>query len=238
MNAPQRGDLSRLVSDPARSIARAAVASGLARFDRATPATVIAERTWPLDSDCQMILRGAVEPTDTASAAGRVQVVTAILPMLAPFSAAAQLFEAGLSVTMTRQSAGFVVPGMGLLEGMRFVREGAPKPVLQGAASGARLDPHKVAGIVVASSELFAQPSIEAIMQRLLSESAGQALDAIVFSADPGSEDNPPGLLAGIASIPPAAIGQDPMKSDLISLGDALAPVAGAGGVALIGSLG
>lgn len=228
--------LATLVQDPQRSIARAAVAHGLARMDRSKSAEQHAKERWPFDEDAHLITRAATVPLDMTNTAALVQVALATLPMLQPFSAAAQLFERGLTVALTRESGAFTVPNLGLVQ-VAFVADGKPKPVVQGASTGARIDPHKIAGITVVSSELFAQPSIEPVMQRMLSESTGPALDAVVFSNQAGSAAHPPGLLNGIAGLTPtAAAGNktDIFLSDLQALVAAIGPVAGASPVVFI----
>jgi hypothetical protein len=214
------------------SIVRAAVAAGLARIDRKQSAAEHAEQQWPFDRDAQLLTRAATVPLDTSNTAALIQVALAMLPMLAPFSAAAQLFGRGLEVTFARESGAFTIPGLSQLA-VAFVAEGAPKPAVMGTATAARIDPHKIAGIAVVSSELFAQPSIEAIMQRLLSESSGPVLDLAVFSADAGSAERPPGILNGVAAIP-ADTGPDAFLADLKALAGALAPVSGASPIAFI----
>ena len=226
MNAMHQEQFLR---NPARSIARAAIASVLARLDRDQSAEMHAAKNWQFDPDVPLILRASTTPHDMSNAAALVQVAAAVLPMLTPYSAAAALFANSLSLTLTRDAGGFTVPGFGV-GNVAFVAEGAAKPVVQGVSSGGRIDPHKIAGIAVVSSELFAQPSIETIMQTFLAESAGPALDLAAFSTAGATPDHPAGLLNGLT---PVTTGAD-MNADLVALGSAIAPVAGAGKIALV----
>lgn len=219
--------------DPVRSIARAAVARAMAMLDRSQRPDEHASRMWSFDTDAILLTRAATAPNDMTNTAALAEISLAVLPMLAPYSAAAQMFAQGLTVTFGRTGA-FAVPNLGQV-GVGFVAEGAPKPVLQSTAASSQLDPHKIAGIAVASIELFSQPSIETIMQNLLAESAGPALDAAVFSTAAATSARPAGLLNGIAAITATAGGGlEAMVTDIKSLGTAIAPIAGGSKIALI----
>lgn len=232
MNMPAAIDAPSFKRDPALSIARAAVAAAMARIDRSATAAEHATKAWPFDREAQLLTRAATAPLDSTSLAALVQVAAAILPMLTPYSAAARLFSAGLEVTFTREAGAYTIPGLSQAA-VAFVAEGAPKPAVQALSNAARIDPHKIAGITVVSSELFGQPSIEPIMQTLLAEAAGPALDAVVFSDLAGNAAHPPGLLNGIAPLTASTGGSgsnktDALLDDLKTLVAALGPVAGA----------
>jgi hypothetical protein len=228
--------------DPARSIGRAAAAHGRSRIDKSLSPVEHLLREWPWDSDAQLVLRAATAPIDTSNAAALMQIKLAILPMLVPFSAGAQLFDCALSLTLGADTGAFIIPGMTYTTGAGWVADGMPKPVIQGLTSGARIDPRKIAGITVVSSELYAQESIDVVLQTLLAESAGQALDAVLFSNQAGNAAHPPGLLAGIAPLTPSTGGTgtnktDAFLDDIVVLASAVAPVSGSGKVAIIGNL-
>jgi hypothetical protein len=234
----RKGAPQPFTHDAVRSIVRAAVATGHARIDKSMKAWEHAEKQWPFDTHAQLILRAATVPLDMTNTSALVQVALAVFPMLAPFSAAAQLFDRSLKVTLTREAGGYVIPNIAPV-GVKFVAPGAPKPVLQGVSTGQRVDPHKVAGIAVASSELYSQASVETVIQQLLAESAGPLLDAVVFSNSAGDLSHPPGLLYNVTPITPSTGGAGASTSeaaieDLIALGAAIGPVSGAGQIALI----
>lgn len=218
--------------DPVRSIARAAVARGMAMLDRSLRADEHAARMWSFDTDTLLLTRAATAPNDLTNTAALAEISLAVLPMLAPYSAAAQMFQQGLNVTFGRYGA-FAVPNLGQV-GVAFVADGAPKPVVQSVGTSSLLDPHKIAGIAVASIELFSQPSIETIMQNLLAESAGPVLDAAVFSNAAATSARPAGLLNGIAALTATGAGTEAMGTDIKLLGTAIAPVAGGSRIALI----
>jgi hypothetical protein len=222
--------------DPARAIARAALTRAICQIDRSMKPEEYAAQRWKFDDDVSLILRAATTPADMTNTAALVQVVAAVLPMLYPQSAAARLFELCPKVTLGPQSGGVTVPGCGVVP-VAFVAEGAAKPVVQGAVTAARLDPHKIAGITVASSELFSLPDAETFMRTMLAESAGPVLDAAVFSTAAASAAVPAGLLNGIAGLTPDAgtgAKSDAMVADLKTLSAAIAPVAGAGPIIFV----
>lgn len=221
--------------DFTQSIVRAAVAHGCARIDKSQPPELHAANRWPNDNDVQLVLRAASPPADMTSAAALVQVVLAILPLLRSFSGAAALFADALKVPLGRGAV--VVPNIGAVA-VGFVADGAPKPVLQGVSTSSRLDPHKIAGITALSSELYQQGAIEPLMRQMLGESAGPALDAVVFSNQAATAAHPAGLLNGITPITATAAGSEAFLGDIEALGTAVGPVAGAGRIKFIVSPG
>jgi hypothetical protein len=231
----QRGEQPSFRHDFAQSIVRAAVAHGLARINKEISPVEHAAHMWPNDADVQLVLRAASPPADMTSAAALVQITLAILPLLQGFSAATVLFGRGLTVTLGRGAV--TVPNIGPV-GVGFVAGGAPKPVLQGTSVGSRLDPHKIAGITVLSSELYQQGSVEPVIRQLLGESAGPALDAVVFSNQAATAAQPAGLLNGIVALTAAAAGGDPFVEDIKTLATAVGPVAGAGNITYIANPG
>jgi len=221
--------------DHAQTIGRAALAHVRARTEKTSPAEYAA-RAWPNDPDVQLVLRAAAPPLDMTSAAALVQVALAVAPLLTPFSGAAKLFSQGVQVNLGRGAV--TVPGAGTV-GVKFVGDGKPKPVVQGATTGARLDPHKIAGITVASAELYSLEGSDALLRMLLAESAGPVLDAAVFSANAASADAPAGILNGIAPLAANTGGAganvtDAFLEDLKTLAAAVAPVAGSSQIKLV----
>jgi hypothetical protein len=215
-----------------RTIARAAFAKALQMKNRASTPEALARERWPLDEDVQLLLRAATVPRDMTNAAALVAIGQAVLPMLAPYSAASKLFSAALSVTLGPEGA-IMIPGFSSAN-VGFVADGAAKPVVQPASSSARLDPHKLAGIAVATDELLALASAETLIQAMLAESAGPALDAVVFSTAAATPAAPAGLLHGITPLTASAAPEffDALAADVAAVIGAIAPVAGAGRVA------
>jgi hypothetical protein len=225
---------AREPEDPIRTIARAALAKALSFANRSTKAELVAQQRWPFDESVQLLLRAAAPPADMTGAAALVEIGHAVLPMLAPYSAAARLFAAALSVTLGPEGA-IMIPGFSTAN-VAFVRGGGAKPVVQPASSAARLDPHKLAGIAVATDELLATASAETLIQNMLSESAGPALDAVAFSSAAATPDAPAGLLHGITPLTASTAPEffDALAADVAAVIGAIAPVAGAGRVAFV----
>jgi hypothetical protein len=209
-----------------RTIARAAFAKALQMKNRASTPEALARERWPFDEDVQLLLRAATVPRDMTNAAALVVIGQAVLPMLAPYSAASKLFSAALSVTLGPEGA-IMIPGFSSAN-VSFVADGAPKPVVQPASSSARLDPHKLAGIAVATDELLALASAETLIQSMLAESAGPALDAVVFSTAAATPAAPAGLLHGITPLTASAAPEffDALAADVAAVIGAIAPVA------------
>jgi hypothetical protein len=226
--------IARYQSDPIRSIARAALAKAVQVMDRARKPEAIASERWPFDSDVQLLLRAASAPRDMTNTAALMEIGYAVLPMLRPYSAAARLFEAALSITFGREGA-ITVPSFGLAN-VAMVGGGVMKPVVQALTGGARLDPRKLAGIAVASEELLATDSAEVLIRDMLASSAGPALDAAVFSNAAASADSPAGILNGLTPLTAsAATGiNDSLIADMTGLGGAIAPISGSGPIAFV----
>jgi hypothetical protein len=224
----------RQPEDPIRTIARAALTKALHMRNRASTPEALARQHWPFDEDVQLLLRAAAPPADMTSASALVVIGHAILPMLAPYSAAARLFAAGLSVTLGPEGA-IMVPGFSTAN-VAFVRGGGAKPVVQASSTSARLDPYKLAGIAVATDELLAMGSAETLIRSMLSESAGPALDAVAFSSNAATPDAPAGLLHGITPLTASASTDffDALAADIATVVGAIAPVSGSGRIAFV----
>jgi hypothetical protein len=223
----------RSSGDPIRTIARAAMAKAIQVSDRSHKPEHIAAQRWPFDHDVQLLLRAATAPRDMVNSAALVAIATAVLPMMESYSAAARLFDSALSVSFGVDGA-INVPSLPVAN-VAFVRGGGMKPVVQALSAGARLDPHKLAGIAVATEEMLMSSSAETLIRDMLASSSGPALDAVVLSSAAASPDAPAGILHGITPVAAAAApAGDALFSDMIALGSAISPVAGAGRTALI----
>jgi hypothetical protein len=230
---------ARFQRDPSRALARAAIAHARCALHRSMRPDEYAAQAWGFDPDTALLLRAATTPTSMTNASALVRVLVAILPALAPQSAAAELFNIAPKLQFGPEASSFVVPGVIPPNGA-FVGEGLPKPVGQGLSSGPTMAPAKIASIVVASAELLAQAAPEELIRQMLAESAGPALDAAVFSAAAGSTVRPPGLLNGIAATPdasPSGTTYDALLADLGALAAAVGGVAGNGGITFVAAI-
>jgi hypothetical protein len=118
-----------------------------------------------------------------------------------------------------------------------FVGEGKPIPVQEAPTSvGATLEPHKVEAITVLTEEIMRSSNAETMVRQVLMESTGPAIDKVLFSTNAAGPDRPPGLLNGIAALPPAAAGEkaQAIVDDLQALATVVAPVAGNGEIVIV----
>jgi hypothetical protein len=221
---PLRPDRATLELEQRRSLIRAATAIALGHIAH-RPADEILARAWPGDDGAKMVLRAAVTPTTTTSAAGLAIDAVAFLVSMAPASAAARLFERALRINLagihaTNIARLVTVPAPG------FIAEAAPIPVIAGDFDATALGPvFKMAFIVGLSSELeFSTPeNASAIIGRALADAASKQLDAIVFDNVAGAGSRPSGLLNGVTPIAATAGGGlNAMSGDLGNLAGAL----------------
>src|SRR5262249_36493933 len=112
-----------------------------------------------------LILRAATSPLTIAGAPGLTQVdlVDDILVLVGKVSAAAQVLQAGLQLRWN----GAASIGVPLLETnpakVTFVAEGGAIPVQAFSTTLATVTPHKLAAILVLTSEMLAQTNAEVL---------------------------------------------------------------------------
>jgi hypothetical protein len=177
------------------------------------------------------LIRGAVSPATTTTVGWATELAPITLMFLAslrPVSAGADVLARGLQLRFNG-AASILLPTI-TTQAAQFVGEGKPIPIAQfQSASGARLDPRKLALIATLTHEMISSSNAEAIVRACLVESAALGLDAALFSASAGSTDAPAGLLNGVA--PMTASTATPFSeaaiADLGMLGGAIARVAG-----------
>jgi hypothetical protein len=224
---PLRVDRDALVADQRRSLYRAIAAKVLGARSR-EPAHRIVERAWPDDHRAMLITRAPTTPTSTTAAAALAQTRTGDLFLVAPGSAAAQLFSRCPRLDFDGVSQ-FLVPYVGAHPTPLFVAEGAPIPVGQAGLGHATVGPvHKLAFITTLSNELEAATpeSASVILGRLMGEAAAKALDLAVFGTAAADATRPAGLLDGVTPLTAAAAGAtaiDTAGADIAAFADAFA---------------
>jgi hypothetical protein len=181
----------------------------------------------------RVVTRAATAPTTTSSAPGLTQTVAAFLSTLVPFSAGADLLERSLTLRFDGANA-ISLPTIALGTPATFIAEGAPIPVRQyPTAPGPTLRPYKLATIATLTSEMVRSVNAEQLIRQALIDSAAPGLDAAMFStAAEVLQQNPAGLLNGIAPLTASSGGSganrtDALLDDLKTLTSALSPVAG-----------
>jgi hypothetical protein len=222
-----------------QSLYRACLAAARHGFDPTTlPADFLA-RSWPSDRDAARLLttRAAVSPASTSNTTALLDtLVVDFIASLTGASAAAALLGQGLQLAFDRHAA-ISVPGFDVaVSDAAFVAEGAPIPVEQSTAAALTLTPHKLATIVVATSEMLAGSNAERFMRDLLTRAAALALDAALFDSNAATTARPAGLRNGVSATTEstATTPFEAMADDLQTLASIVAPVAGNGPITFV----
>jgi hypothetical protein len=212
---PLRPDIYAREREQHRSLVRACTAMALGLVQR-QPAPDVLRAAWPNDHGAELVLRAAVTPTTTSSAAVLGIDAVAFLVSLAPQSAAARLFERALRIDLTGIDVtniarlAVAVPG--------FVAEGQAIPVVAGTAATTPVGPaFKMALIVALTNELeFASANnAAAIISRALADAASKQLDSVVFD-NVSAAGRPNGLLNGLTPIT-ATVGGGPSETSMVT---------------------
>ncbi|MBO0716147.1 MAG: phage major capsid protein [Rhizobiales bacterium] len=228
---------------PAAYVWRAAAAT-VRGFKDGVPADVAARALWPDDQVTPIILRGPTGPavlTDPNWAGPLAfQAVSAAIEEIVAMSAIGRIMQTAFRVDLGR-NASVLVPGRvtNAADAGQWVAEGAPIPVRQLLVTGAALRPRKVACIVTMTRELIEASNIEDVVRMLLTEAAGLALDAAVFSTSAGTTGQPAGILNGVTAVAPVAgggSGFDACGQDLGNLVKDIATRAGGRSAFFIGA--
>jgi hypothetical protein len=102
------------------------------------------------------------------------------------------------------------------------------------------LHPYKLATIAVLTREMIESSNAEALIGDALARSCGLALDAALFDSNAATSARPAGLRFGVAALTPSA-NTDAFGAayeDIVTVVNAVAPVAGRGPIAVVGSAG
>jgi hypothetical protein len=214
---------------PGNSFVRLLTARAVAQVTRRAVADVIEDR-WPSD---RIVARAASAPAMTSVAGWAAElaqkIVSDALDALGPVSAAVRLLRLGLVLSFDRHAI-ISAPGFTAAPGNAgFVAEGQPIPVRQLAATGAQLQPYKLAAISVLTREMVESSNAEQMIGDVLVRAAGLALDAAVFDSSAATAARAAGLRSGIAALTPSA-SVDPFGAfyeDLSTVIGGVSPVGG-----------
>jgi hypothetical protein len=175
-----------------------------------------------------LILRAATTPLTIAGAPGLTQIdlIDDILVLVGRISAAAQVFQTGLQLRFGG-AASIAVP---LIEAnasrVTFVGEGGAIPVQAFLTLLASITPHKLAAIVVLSSEMLSGSNAEVLVTELLRRSVALSLDNGLFDSTAASSTRPAGIRYNITALTgTAGGGNTAMVGDLAMLAAAVAPI-------------
>jgi hypothetical protein len=227
---PLRPDPRALMTRNVSALARACIAKAMARLDPRCDERDHMRTRWPDDPTAPLILRAASQPaTLAANPVLGPSLVADLIATIGPTGAGARLLQAGLQLVFG--SAGTVyVPGLeATADKVTFVREGAPIPVHGLTATGALLEPRKLAVIVALSAEMIAGSNAETLVADALTRATSLAIDAALFDDVVGDDVRPAGLRYGIAAST-ASESTDPneaMIEDLSALAGTVSVIGG-----------
>ena len=225
---------------PAQYLFRAAAAHVRSHVTNELPEKS-ATRLFGDDKVTGIILKGSVPPATIIDAgwAGALaaQAVDDTIMAMTSLSAGADLIARGTRVNMTG-IAQLTVPGrvVSAAAAGSWIPEGQSIPVRsQAVTQGAVLEPRKLGIIAAMTSEIAMSSNVEAVTRALLSESAGLALDAAMFSANADDGAHPAGLLHNVTPITPTAGGDAAaFAGDVKQLVGALAAASGGRGPIIV----
>jgi hypothetical protein len=199
---PLRPDIGAALRRERTALHRSLAACTLGTIHNQRPGQFIAH-AWPSDSRAAAITRAAIPPADTSSGAALSIAKVSPLLLVAPGSAAAQLFDRALRFDLSGVAT-ISVPHVSTHPVPLFTAEGAPIPVTDAATGTATLGPtRKLTFITTLTRELdeSSPDGAATVLGRLLGEAAARSLDAAAFSNSASSASQPAGLLNGLTAL-------------------------------------
>jgi hypothetical protein len=233
MNKPTPRDDVRVSRGQSADVLFRAAAAHVKAYVDGTTAEAAAATTYGASDPSTILLRAASAPATLTNAtwAGALAAVAVddTIAAMTSLSAGADLISRGTKVSL----AGIfhmVIPGrvVSAAAAGQWVREGGAIPVRNQVVHSSFLEPRKLAVISTYTQEMAESSNVDAFVRALLSESAGLALDAAMFSnaADDGA--HPAGLLYNVTPLTAATGGGNvAMEQDLAALAGALAAAGG-----------
>lgn len=219
---------------PAEHFWRAAAATVRAHYEGIAAAEMV-KRMWPDDQVTPIILRAATTQATTTDAAwagplAQLSISQAIEDIVA-MTVAGRLARSGALQIDLGRYASVRVPGRAVhpSDAGQWVQEGHPIPARQlQILSGPTLAPNKLACLATMTREISEASNIDAVVRQLLTEAAGLALDAALFSTSAATAAQPAGLLNGLTALTASSnTGFDAVGADL---GTLVADIATRGG--------
>jgi HK97 family phage major capsid protein len=191
---------------------------------RPAPETIL--RTyWKDDALAQLILRAATSPTKTSDFPQ--QVLTRVLPTLAPKAASSRLFGLAQTIDLTGVAT-VTLPYIGASgrPNAVFVAEGSPGPVVNLITSAVTLGPAKKLLVLASLTNEVRDASggtAEQIISDALTAAIEQSMDALLFSTSAATAAAPAGILAGLTPIDAATGGgAEAIATDVGHLAEAI----------------
>jgi Phage capsid family len=227
---PVRADPQALHASTITSFARALIAFAIAAQRKHHDPQAVLKTRFGDDRLAPLILRAATTPLTVAGAPGltQIDIIDDLMVLVGKISAAAQVMQAGLQLRWDG-AAQISVP---MLETnaskVGFVAEGGAIPVSAFSTLLASVSPHKMAALVVLTSEMLSQTNAEVLVIEALQRSVGLSLDNCLFDSVAASAVRPAGLRNGIVALtatPSGPGGLDVLLADLALLAAAVAPI-------------
>lgn len=192
----------------------------------------VAASLYPDHKAAALILRGAVSPADSSSAAAlAITAVADFVSSLAPQSAAARLIDAGLKVSLDGLDKLAIPKRAGQPNGgVSWVRPGNAIPARMYSLDDIELGPvKKMAVISVVSHEIASRPNGDEVVATLLREDTALSLDAAMFGNAAATADAPAGLLNGVSALTASAATSlsERMLADLEAISGAIIAAGG-----------
>ncbi len=236
VSIPLRADPGALRRAGLNTLVRSAAAHVMACDRPGKPSESVDDvvaREWPGDRNVAWMTRAAVNVTTTDNTPALVQtVISDFHAVLSRRFAAPALFALGLQLSFDHSGKISIPAFIPDPDGAGFIGEGKPFPVRQALAQPTILEPFKIGSISAFSNELLRGSSANTlvIVENLMTQNVGLALDAVALSADPAIPDvQPAGLRNGIGALPASTASDAPtaMLADVSSLIAAVSTVSG-----------
>jgi hypothetical protein len=198
----------------------------------------IAQRLYGAEG-AEAVLKAAVSPAATNGWGGAATVgqrVAAFMGSRRGRSAFAELYARGFSLNMAGAGSVSVPRTNSAFPNAHWIGEGEPLPVFRGDFTSVSIAPKKLAALSVITNELssLSAENAEALIEDLMSDAAGQALDSKVFSADAATTVAPAGLLHYVTPLTATSGGGvAAMTGDIAKLVSAIHAAGGGNGIAL-----
>jgi hypothetical protein len=227
---PLKPDPGALVARNVTALARATIAKAMMRLDPRCDEREHLRTRWPDDATAPLVLRAASQPATLAAnpALGHT-LIADLIATIGPTGAGARLLQAGLQLVFGSAGEVYVPALEAAANTIGFVAEGAPIAVHGLTATGALLEPRKLAVITALSAEMVAGSNAEALVTDALVRATSLAIDAALFDDVAGDDVRPPGLRYGIAASTASASPDpgDAMIEDMSTLASAVSVIGG-----------
>jgi hypothetical protein len=208
-----------------RDFTRAIAARVLGKL-RNEPPERIARKAWGDEGRLPLLTRAPVAPV-TSPVAGISQTRVGDLLLVAPGSAAAQLFDRCLKLDFNGVYQ-FNIPHPAAHATPLFAGEGLPINVVMSPVATTTVGPVKKLGFITTftkESQMATPENLAAILGRLLGDAVAKSLDAAVFSSTAASSIQPAGLLNGVTPITASTTGAttaDSAAADIAAFAQAM----------------